>query len=65
MATHFSILAEKSRRQRQLAGYSPWGHPKYSGTTSRLASAKALASSPGLGFEEIVLLHKFFGASFL
>ena len=25
MATHFSILAEKSQGQKRLAGYSPWG----------------------------------------
>ena len=50
MATHFSILAEKSRRQRKLAGYSPWGHPKYSGTTSRLSFSKSLGKQPRLGF---------------
>ena len=26
MATHSSIPADKSRGQRSLAGYSPWGH---------------------------------------
>jgi len=26
MATHSSILAEESHRQRSLVGYSPWGH---------------------------------------
>ena len=26
VATHSSILAGKSREQRNLAGYSPWGH---------------------------------------
>ena len=26
MATHSSILAGKSHGQRNLAGYSPWGH---------------------------------------
>ena len=25
MATHSSILAQESRGQRSLAGYSPWG----------------------------------------
>ena len=32
MATHSSILAEESNRQRSLWGYSPWGH-KESDTT--------------------------------
>ena len=26
MATHSSILAWKTHEQRNLAGYSPWGH---------------------------------------
>ena len=26
MGTHSSILARKSHGQRDLAGYSPWGH---------------------------------------
>ena len=26
MATHSSVLAGKSHGQRNLAGYSPWGH---------------------------------------
>ena len=34
MATHSSILAWKSRGQRSLAGYSPWG-PNESGETQR------------------------------
>ena len=35
MATHSSILAWKSLGQRNLVGYSPWGH-KESDTTERL-----------------------------
>ena len=26
MATHFSILAQETHGQRNLAGYGPWGH---------------------------------------
>ena len=33
MATHFSILAWKSNRQRSLADHSPWGSQKESETT--------------------------------
>ena len=32
MATHSSILPEESQGQRNLVGYSPWGH-KESDTT--------------------------------
>ena len=32
MATHSTIIAGKSHGQRNLAGYSPWGH-KESDTT--------------------------------
>ena len=35
MAIHSSILAGKSHRWRNLAGYSPWGH-RESDTTERL-----------------------------
>ena len=35
MATHSSILGEKSHGQRSLVGYSPWGHEE-SGTTEQL-----------------------------
>ena len=35
MATHSSILPEKSHGQRRLVGCSPWGH-KESGTTKQL-----------------------------
>ena len=28
MATHSSILAQKSHGQKNLAGYSPWGHKR-------------------------------------
>ena len=31
MATHSSILAEKSHGQRNLAGYSPWGRKSWTG----------------------------------
>ena len=35
MATHSSILAWESQRQKTLTGYSPWG-PKELDTTERL-----------------------------
>ena len=38
MATHSSILPGKSRQQRSLGGYSPWGH-KEPYVTERLNSA--------------------------
>ena len=36
MATHSRILAEKSQGQRNLVGYSPWGH-KESDMTEQLS----------------------------
>ena len=49
MATHSSILdwrvpQTESHRQRNLAGYSPWGH-KESNTTERLSSAQDVHST--------------------
>ena len=54
MATHFSTLARESHGQRNLEGYSAWGH-KESDTTERL-------NTFGISFHsEMVFVRYIFG----
>ena len=48
MATHSSILAWKSHGQRNLVGYSPWGHKESDTAAAAAAPATSLQSCPTL-----------------
>jgi len=47
MATHSSILAEESHRQRSLVGYSPWGHNESDSTNHSCMHIQTMSLESG------------------